>query len=247
MKLIINADDFGLTKGVSEGILDCIEKGIVTSTTAMVNGLYFEKAIEEAKKRNFKNIGVHLTLTWGKPTLPVNKIQSLVDNKGCFYKRTSEDKPNYEEVREELRAQIELFLSTGIKPTHLDGHHHFYAFDEEILNVVLDLSREYNLPLRGMPELMKHYTKKGVRSTEVFTSEFYNENAEEGKLLDIISKYKHFNTVEIMCHPAYVDEDLINATSYNKHRKQEFQILISEKIKEFINKENIELIAYNEL
>lgn len=247
MKLIINADDFGLTKGVSDGILDCIEKGVVTSTTAMVNGLYFEKAIEEAKKRNFKDIGIHLTLTWGKPILPVNKIQSLVDKNGCFYKRASEDKPNYEEVREELRAQIEKFLSTGIKPTHLDGHHHFYAFDEEILNVVLDLSKEYNLPLRGMPELKEHYTKKGVRSTEVFTSEFYNENAEESKLLNLILRYKQFKSVEVMCHPAYVDEDLINATSYNKLREKEFKILISDKIKQLINKENIELISYNEL
>lgn len=247
MKLIINADDFGLTKGVSEGILDCIEKGVVTSTTAMVNGLYFQEAIEEAKKRNFKNIGIHLTLTWGKPILPVNKIQSLVDKNGCFYKRTSEDKLNYEEVREELRAQIEKFLSTGIKPTHLDGHHHFYAFDEEILNVVLDLSNEYNLPLRGMPELKEHYTKKGVRSAEVFTSEFYNENAEESKLLNLILSHKQFKTVEVMCHPAYVDEDLINATSYNKLREKEFKILISDEIKQLINKENIELISYNEL
>ena len=94
---------------------------------------------------------------------------------------------------------------------------------------------------------MKHYTKQGVRSTEVFISEFYNENAEESKLLNLILRYKQFKTVEVMCHPAYVDEDLINATSYNKLREKEFKILISDKIKHLINKENIELISYNEL
>jgi predicted glycoside hydrolase/deacetylase ChbG (UPF0249 family) len=56
MKLIVNADDFGITKGVALGILDSMEKGIVTETTAMVKGLYFEEGMKEAVRRGIKNI-----------------------------------------------------------------------------------------------------------------------------------------------------------------------------------------------
>ncbi|MRB43344.1 ChbG/HpnK family deacetylase [Bacillus thuringiensis] len=61
------------------------------------------------------------------------------------------------------------------------------------------------------------------------------ENAKDGQVL------------EIMCHPAYVDEDLINATSYNKHRAEEFRVLTSEKIETYIKENNIELIGFNEI
>lgn len=248
MKLIVNADDYGLSKGVSLGILDCMERGIVTETTAMVNGLYFNEAMEDAKKRGIKNIGIHLTLTWGKPTLPCEEVQSLINEKGYFYKIGQIKEYNYDEIKKELKAQIEKFLKSGVKPTHLDGHHHFYGFDKKILDIVLNLGKEYNLPIRLLgTEMYEYYKLKGIKTTEAFTSDFYLENVNLEKLKEIILKYKKFNVLEIMSHPAYVDEDLINATSYNTHRNGELEILTSKEIKQFINYSKIELVCYNQI
>lgn len=249
VKLIVNGDDFGVTKGVTLGILDCMEYGIVTETTAMVNGLYFEQGIKEAKNRGIDKIGIHLTLTWGKPILSASEVPTLVDNKGNFHRSISEKiKYNYEEVRNELRAQIIKFKEFFKEPTHIDGHHHFYAFDEGLLEIILDLSKEFNIPARCPEDKMRRsYNIKGVKTTEGFTAEFYKNNATVSKFKDIISQYKHCETLELMCHPAYIDEDLLKVSSYVDYRKKEYEILVSDTIKNFINQANIQLISFNDI
>ncbi|WP_055666969.1 chitin disaccharide deacetylase [Desnuesiella massiliensis] len=248
MKLIINADDFGLTKGISLGILDSMEKGIVTETTAMPNGLYFEEAIREAKNRGIYNIGVHLTLTWGKPILPVEQVSSLVDDKGNFIRLGKAHSYEYEEVKRELNAQMEKFLSTGLNPTHIDGHHHFFAFEKEILDIVIDIAKEYELPLRcASAEHKKYYSIREVKTTEAFSSDFYASNVSYDYLVDLISKYRDVDSFEIMTHPAYVDEEVLSISSYNSFREKEFHILTSSEIKDFINRSEVQLIGFKDL
>jgi predicted glycoside hydrolase/deacetylase ChbG (UPF0249 family) len=250
MRLIVNADDFGITKGVSLGILDAMEKGIVTETTAMTNGWYFEEGMKEAAKRGIKNIGIHLTFTWGKPVLPVEQVQSLVDENGYFQKlsKAKDIEFNYDEVRAEVKAQMERFISFGLMPTHIDGHHHFFAYDHKILDIVLDVAKEYDLPVRCPDGRSRElYKLKGIRTTDAFAMDFYQENVTEDKLKEIINRYKDSDIVELMCHPAYVDEDLIKATTYNTWRKAEFELLISENIKNFIKENNIELIGFDKI
>lgn len=248
-KVIINADDFGLTKGVSLGILDSMEKGLVTETTAMANGLYIKEAIEEAKVRGVKNIGVHLTLTWGKPILPRGEIKSIVAEEGNFHRRIDlVENINYEEVKKEFKAQIEKIISMGIVPTHLDGHHHAFAFTNEGLDVVFELAKEYSLPVRcPFIENLNYFKDNNIKTTDDMCIDFYNEGVSEDYLIKVLENAKDGEVLEIMCHPAYVDEDLINATSYNKHRAEEFRVLTSEKIKTYINENNIELIGFNEI
>ncbi len=249
MKLIVNADDFGLTKGVSLGILDSMEKGIVTSTTALVNGIYFEEGIKEALNRGLDSLGVHLNLTLGKPVLPPDEIPSLVREDGSFYRAVTEIKKiNYDEAKRELKAQIEKFLQLHSKPTHFDGHHHFFFYDEGLLDVVLDLAREYGVPIRSMsPEKNKYYKTKDVMTTDILITEFYRENVNADILMDLIERYDNLSTVELMCHPAHLDEELMKITSYNTFRQEEYNILISDTIKDYLNKAGIELITFKDI
>jgi predicted glycoside hydrolase/deacetylase ChbG (UPF0249 family) len=248
LRLIVNADDFGLSKGVSLGILDCMKKGIVTSTTAMVNGWYFEEALKEARIRGIENIGIHLTLTWGKPTLPAEEVSSLINENGTFYKIGQTTAYNYEEIKNELKAQIDKFFSQGIKPTHLDGHHHFYGFDKKVLDIVLDLAEEYKLPVRCLDkESSVYYKQRGIRTTELCSTEFYQYNVKEEFFVELLKKYETLDSLEIMTHPAYVDEDLIKATTYNTKRQHEFEVLTSEAVKKYIFENDISMISYKEL
>jgi predicted glycoside hydrolase/deacetylase ChbG (UPF0249 family) len=155
---------------------------------------------------------------------------------------------NYEEVKKEVKAQMDRFLSFGIKPTHIDGHHHFFAYDHKILDIVLDLAKEYDLPVRCPDGRSREFYKlKGIKTTDAFAVEFYQENATEEKFMEIINRYKDSETVELMCHPAYVDEDLIRETTYNKYRSAEFEILNSESVKQFLKETNVELIGFDEI
>lgn len=249
MKIIINADDFGLTRGVSLGILDSMEKGIVTSTTALVNSSFFEEGMSEAKKRGLDSIGIHLAMTIGKPVLPPQEIPNLVDDKGFFHKGVANLKElDYEEVRKELKAQIERFLEFNPKPTHLDGHHHFFSFHQVFLDAILDLAAEYNLPVRCLDPKLNHiYESKGVRTTEGIILDFYQDNVQEDIFKSLVLNKRDIKTVELMCHPAYVDEELMNISSYNTWRKEEYNILTSETVKEFLRGNGVELINFRDI
>jgi chitin disaccharide deacetylase len=133
-ELILNADDFGLTKGVNEGIIRSYQDGVLTSTTLMANGSAFDDAVERARANPKLGVGCHLVLTGGLPVAPPEEIPSLVDKNGRlppslvgFVARVSCGKVRAKDIERELRAQIEKIRAAGIEPTHLDTHKHTHA------------------------------------------------------------------------------------------------------------------------
>src|SRR5262245_39333828 len=126
-RLIVNADDFGLTDGVNRAVVDGHRNGIVTSTTLMANGSAFESAVEIALHELRLGVGVHLNLVEGRPIAPPNSIGTLVDRMGrlahrpaSLAARVATGRVSLDDVERELRAQIERVLVTGLRPTHLD-------------------------------------------------------------------------------------------------------------------------------
>lgn len=144
--LIINADDFGLTPGVNRAVIRAHREGILTSATLMAGGLAWEEAVELSGSTPTLGVGVHLTLTALKPVLPPEQVPSLVDAKGrfrrqfwrvLFWKR--------KQVIEEWRGQIERVMAAGLRPTHLDSHHHIHLWPP-LMTMVGELAREYSIP-----------------------------------------------------------------------------------------------------
>ncbi|HEC34862.1 MAG TPA: ChbG/HpnK family deacetylase, partial [Chloroflexi bacterium] len=152
--LIVNADDFGRTDGVTEGILQAHLHGIVTSTTAMVNLPGAERAVRRATaEAPDLGVGVHLNLTAGRPLLPPDEVPSLLGPDGCFYPihrlvpHLMDLSPD--QVRAELTAQIERFRSWGREPTHLDSHHHVLYLAPHLFRLLVELADRYHLPIRN--------------------------------------------------------------------------------------------------
>ncbi len=152
--LIVNADDFGRSAGVNRGILEAHEKGIVTSTTVMINyedapaGL--EVALETAPDLG---LGLHLTLSSGGPVSPPGEVPSLVGEGGRFHPvaRLAERIKGWEaeDLEREMRAQVARFIAlAGRPPDHLDSHHHAAYLHPDALRTMLGLAAEYNLPIR---------------------------------------------------------------------------------------------------
>ncbi len=227
MKLIINADDFGLSKSVNKGIIEGLSQGIVSSTSLMVNTPYTQEAIEFIRKLKLKNVGIHLNLTYGFSVLPANEVSSLVDSTGRFhYVCLLGYYTQYIDAKKELRAQIEKFLKAGLKPTHLDYHHYFHEVPN-IFKAYLELAKEYNLPVRTMtPETRAMAKEMGLVTTDEFSFDFHNDYGVNVETLkDIVSKYKNTDkTVEILTHIGYIDEYTQNQTNY-LIREKEIEVL----------------------
>lgn len=133
-QLILNADDFGLTRGVNEGIIRAYHEGVLTSTTLMACGAAFDDAVERAKANPGLGVGCHLMLVGGCVTAPREEISSLADESGRLPKtlpgliaRLSMGRVPVEEIEREMCGQIEKIRAAGIEPTHLDTHKHAHA------------------------------------------------------------------------------------------------------------------------
>ena len=227
MKLIINADDFGLSHSINRGIVEGLSQGFVSSATIMMNTPYTNEAIELCRKLKLKNIGIHLNLTYGFSVLPKNEVSSLVDETGRFhYVCMLGYYTQYLDAKKELRAQIEKFLKSGLKPTHLDYHHYFHEVPN-IFKAYLELAKEYNLPIRTMDDESRKIAKDlGLLTTDAFSFDFHNDYGVNIETLKkIVKKYKNTNkTVEILTHIGYIDEYTQNETNYLV-REREIEVL----------------------
>lgn len=249
-RLIINADDFGYCKGVNMGIIEAHQNGVLTSTTLMAGMPGFDQAVNLAKKNPGLGVGVHLTLTCG---YPVSKdLQTIVDDKGAFLNRSfynekeNADSINLDEIYREWKSQIDKVINSGINPSHLDSHHHINALDE-LQKIYLRLADEYDLPVRNnfnLPEgykttsKMLDYFDQLAGKTDIWRSMETN---------NLIRDCKIYDSIEIMCHPAYVDSFLAENSAYTINRTSALKELLNPEIKELFEDNGIELITFRDL
>jgi len=137
-RLIVNADDFGLTAGVNRAITELNQAGSVTSTTLMARAGATEAAIKIALSTNTLGVGCHVVLLDGAPVLPPQQIPTLIDQRtktgrlqptlSRFLQRMLTGRVQPDEIEAEAGAQIALLQSRGVSLTHIDTHKHVHMF-----------------------------------------------------------------------------------------------------------------------
>jgi chitin disaccharide deacetylase len=135
-RLIINADDFGLTAGVNRAVMELHLSGLLTSATLMAKAGAREEAFEMAASARLLGVGTHIVLVDGVPALPVSEIKSLIDRRtGEFFRSLSgflarllSGRIAAAEVEAEAAAQISLLQRRGLRVTHVDTHKHTHMF-----------------------------------------------------------------------------------------------------------------------
>lgn len=137
-RLIVNADDFGLTRGINRAIAELHQTGSLTSTTLMANGPAFDDAVETANQNPDLAIGCHIVLIDGQPISAREEISSLVANEppeksfqsalGRFALALYSGEIQEQHIEREAVAQIRKLQHAGVRVTHLDTHKHTHMF-----------------------------------------------------------------------------------------------------------------------
>jgi len=150
-RLIVNADDFGFTRGVNAGIVRAYRTGIVTSTTLMANGEAFEDAIELARANPGLGVGCHLAVVGGQPIAEKSRVRSLVDGDGTLPAtltrlmiKLARGSVSTDEIAIEFRSQLERVMLAGIRPTHLDTHKHSHTHPQ-VMRALVRAAAEFGI------------------------------------------------------------------------------------------------------
>jgi predicted glycoside hydrolase/deacetylase ChbG (UPF0249 family) len=256
LKIIVNADDCGMSPYVDNEIRKCIEDDIISSTTVMANMDDFDGAVKLYQDyRNKISFGIHFNLTEGHPLL---KSQCLLDTgfyiekdgkvsffgKDFNYKVLTKDMKNAIEI--ELNAQAEKILDAGLKPSHIDSHHHVH-WHREIIPIFSGLAAKY-----GNNKMRKEYfTSDGyglVDSLKLHLWQFYArvknvhlKTVDDLVYVDFLYKliderrYQLKKSYEIMVHPGHEKIEYQN----------EIQQLMDRKLIFLLN--DNKLMTYNDL
>ncbi len=150
-KLIVNADDFGFTKAVTDAIIDCHNNGIVTSTTLMSNMPFTEYAASKVKAFPGLSVGLHLNLTEGKPLTVPARVDNLIDSEGNFLgfspqrKNLRSNENAKEQVYRELEAQLLHVLDLKLNISHFDSHHFMHRIPI-VRKALIKLHKLYGIP-----------------------------------------------------------------------------------------------------
>lgn len=251
MKLIMNADDFGLTPKVNQAILQCIDHGIVKSTTLMVNQQGTEDAVALINSGQVNaDVGLHVTFTSGAPILPAEQVADLVDKNGMFLSRqklANKENISIKQAYNEMHAQYQFAMDAGINISHIDTHH-FAATQASLQPAYMQFVRDIGLPCRRFIERDASFN---VPMPDAFDLQFYDQGASMSKLQALLLAYQETlpnGTLELMCHPGLIgDSDLTPVSSYVTKRAEETSILTSPALSLWLEQHQIQCIGFNQL
>jgi len=264
-RLAVNADDFGFTPDVNEGIVEAHRHGIVTATTLMSNGAAFDDAVRLAAETPTLDIGCHLVLVSGRSLVTGRPLPASVPQLLAAVARRQI------RVYEELNAQVKRILAAGIRPTHLDTHKHTHLYPP-VLEAVARLGEEYGIrwvrrpfdfPMsakrgtvpnlkraasRALGLLRRHFhavlSRHGCLSTDHFAGFQITGVLRAAELIELVGALPE-GTTELMCHPGCCGEALRSArTRLKECRERELEALCAPEVGEALAQHTIELVNY---
>ncbi len=269
-RLIVNADDFGLSHSVNEAVIRAHCEGILTSASLMVNEAGFDEAVKLAKENPKLGVGLHLTLLHGHSALPPEKIPDLVNPLGEFPNCPVGVGMKYffnrnlrEQLRAEIHAQFEKFHSIGLPLDHVNGHLHLHLHPA-IFGILMEDSEKLGIRhLRLTRDCLARSRKVShghffYKISHAAIFEFLSSRAR--KTLDV-KKIRYTQITFGLLQNARVDEDYVlkllpelppgDSELYSHPSlgefKHEFDALVSPRVKSRVQELGIELIRYQDL
>jgi chitin disaccharide deacetylase len=258
--LIPNADDFGYTRDVNDGIIHAHLQGILTATTLMATGAAFDHAVVLARENRSLDVGVHLVLV-GSDGFPPTVGQLM---RQIALRRIN--------IYDQLAAQVRKVQNAGIQPTHLDTHKHTHLLPP-VLNAVARIASEFqipwvrrpfDLPLHGgsVPWKRQAVSKTlgfvrtrfhrvlanyGCRTTDHFAGFQLTGHYDAAELARLIRQLPD-GVTEFMCHPGFCTQELQAAhTRLKESRRRELDALTSLEVRRALEESEVSLTRYAEI
>ena len=268
-RLIINADDFGISRGVNIGIVEAAEAGVVTSASLIVNLPGFADALDRALSCPTLSLGLHLNLTAGRPLTAAPSLTRR--DTGEFFTlpglvaRASLGLLDASDIARECLAQIDHMIEAGFPPTHLDSHRHVHAHPA-ISSVVARAAAsrgifQVRIPCESLlvnPGDWRATIKKtgllicaglsrGTAAADRAV-DFVGVSLQGGKsfatrLFTLIPQLQA-GTTELMTHPGYADASLAEHDSYTLERVTELRVLTSREFRELLARCGVTLTSF---
>jgi chitin disaccharide deacetylase len=261
--LIVNADDFGFTRDVNEGIVEAHTNGIVTATTLMANGDAFDDAVRLAGENPSLDVGCHLVLVQGRSVAdPSRELPATIGELTRILLRRKLS------VYEELRAQVLKIVRAGIRPTHLDTHKHTHLLPP-VLQATARIAHEFGIPWVRRPfdfgidagaRMTKSAVALGMRvarpgfaralgelkTTDHFAGFQITGTLQQANLIETLERLPQGLT-EFMCHPGKLGPELrMAATRLKESREMELAALVSPEVASVIERRGIKLVNYRQ-
>ncbi len=267
--LIVHADDLGLCHSVNEASIQAFDHGIVQSGSIMVACPWFSEIADYAKHHPQMDLGIHLTLTsewnrykWGSVSQTAD-VSTLLNDQGFFYPSNAEVIADIRpiEVEKEMRAQIDRALDFGIQPSHLDSHMGTLFESADLMDIYLQLSRDYKIPVflpresieQSSPDLFASLQRDGVLMIDRFL--MANSNVSVDGWMEFYSDLiKHLKpgVTQMIIHPGFDNAEL-RAIS-NDHpdygaawRQRDVDVFTSDVVKHLIEENDNHLITWREI
>lgn len=269
-RLIVNADDFGLSASVNAAVIRAHREGILTTASLMVNEPGFNEAVKLAQENPRLGTGLHLTLLLGHAALPPEKIPGLVNARGEFRRSPVGAGLNYffkrglrEPLRAEIHAQFEKFHATGLPLDHVNGHLHLHLHPVVFKILMADAAKLRIRHLRLTRDCLARSRRMAggrwfYRMSHAAIYELLSNRAREPLRQRGI---KHAQITFGLLQDSRVDEDYIlkllpelppgDSELYSHPSldtfSHEFDALVSPRVREQIEKLGIELVRYQDL
>lgn len=256
--LIIHADDYGLTAGVSEGILEAHARGVVTSTSVLITHAT-PRELLWLRSEGSLDPGLHCNLTAGAPVRPLSDLPHLISDRGTFavarVQAPGAAHPSFDfsavpetELRHELTGQLEAAHAAGLMLTHLDSHHHIHR-DPRLFGILLDLAAAHGLGLRTLDaEQRQQCHVRGVPTTGAFLGGWFGaERVTLEHLLGELEAVPQGGAGELMCHPGRNAEPLEALSGYHAPREMELAVLKAPETKAALRERGLRLLSWGDL
>lgn len=251
-QVIINADDFGFTDGVTSGIVRTMCEGVVTSTTAMACVPGADARLRRWALEVPGRIGAHLQLTTGRALSNPALIPTLCGRDGNFpTSKTSLNSARTEEIVLEWDEQFRFLRSAGIEPTHIDTHHHVHK-QPHVFAAFCEIARRFDVPARALtPSMREELRRANISCPDFMSVAFYGDGLTSDRLLALLERAIEAPeppaVIEVMCHPGVPCEELGLLSRYVQEREVEMEALCFPGLGKQLEECGFELVSYTTL
>ena len=271
-RVIVTADDFGISTPVNEAIEDAYRHGILTTTCLMVGATAADDAVRRAKQIPQMGVGLHLVIVCGRPILPASQVPDLVDALGRFDTNLFRAGVRYfflphvrRQLAREIRAQFEAFSKTGLSLDHVNAHKHLHIHPT-VFSMILRIGKDYGLrairipfeplPPQGKVSVAEHFVsmwislmRRRAARYEIRVNDRMYGLRDTGRMnlerLKPILESLPYGVSEVVCHPATGRWPEIEDAAYDYQFEEEYRALLHDDVRSAVK--DADLISFRDI